>query len=93
MTAWTVLALVNASTDFLKKHGSSSPRLDAELLLARVLGVTRLRLYITHDMPVGEPERDAYRTLLRRRAAGEPVAYLLGERSSVVTYSKWIGAS
>lgn len=80
MTEWTVMALIGASTDHLKKHGSTSPRLDAELLLARVLNVTRLRLYLMHDMPVDEGQRVPFRELIRRRAKGEPVAYLLGER-------------
>jgi len=80
VTAWTALSLLSASTDHLRKFGSESPRLDAELLLARVLGVTRLRLYMMHDMPVDDAQRSALRDLVARRAKGEPVAYLLGER-------------
>ncbi len=80
MTEWTVMTVLSASTDHLRKHGSASPRLDAELLLARVLGVTRLRLYLMHDMPMETAQRDVHREFIRRRAKGEPVAYLLGER-------------
>lgn len=46
-----------------------------------MLGLERLRLYTEHDRPLTTAERDAYRELLRRRAAGEPVAYILGERA------------
>ncbi|MCO5165566.1 MAG: peptide chain release factor N(5)-glutamine methyltransferase [Planctomycetes bacterium] len=56
-------------------------RLDAELLLARVLEVRRLDLYLDHDRPLDEAERGRFRALMRRRGEGrEPVAYLLGER-------------
>jgi release factor glutamine methyltransferase len=59
---------------------SSSPRLDAELLLAQVLGVERARLAALDERPLGAGEDAAYAALLARRAAGEPVAYLLGRR-------------
>jgi release factor glutamine methyltransferase len=57
-----------------------SPRLDAELLLAHVLGVARGRLAALDDRPLAAAEHDAFAALLARRAAGEPVAYLLGRR-------------
>ena len=56
---------------------SDSPRLDAELLLAHALGVSRERLLL--DPPAQSP--DAFEPLLRRREAGEPVAYILGKRA------------
>lgn len=75
---WTLLPLVQASADYLARQGSESPRLDAELLLCRVLGVDRVRLYLDFDRPMEDVELDDYRELVRRRAAGEPVAYLTG---------------
>jgi release factor glutamine methyltransferase len=59
---------------------SGSPRLDAELLLAQVLGVERARLAALDERPLAAGEDAAYAALLARRAAGEPVAYLLGRR-------------
>jgi release factor glutamine methyltransferase len=59
---------------------SSSPRLDAEVLLAHCLGVDRVGLYVDYDKPLTEEERGRFRALVRRRLAGEPVAYLVGER-------------
>lgn len=56
--------------------GVPSPRLDAEVLLAHLLGRDRAWLLAHPEAPVGQP--DAYRTLVGRRAAGEPVAYLRG---------------
>lgn len=59
---------------------SPSPRLDAEVLLAHVLGVTRTYLYTWPDKTVAPAQMLAFETLLARRAAGEPVAYLTGTR-------------
>ncbi len=75
---WTVLSILNWTTDFFAKHGVDSPRLDAELLLARVLEVERIQLYVQYDRPLGGGERDRFRALVKRRAAGEPVQYILG---------------
>ena len=57
-----------------------SPRLDGELLLSRVLGLERIQLYTQFDRPLSENELKEYKTLLQRRAAREPLAYILGER-------------
>jgi release factor glutamine methyltransferase len=54
-------------------------RLDAELILGQVLGLTRLELYLDHDRPLTEGERAAARELVRRRGRREPLAYVLGE--------------
>jgi release factor glutamine methyltransferase len=59
---------------------SDSPRLDAEVLLRHVLGVTRAALYASPERPLSAAQEASYRPLLRRRAAGEPVAYLTGHR-------------
>ena len=76
----TLIEVLRLSTDYLAQHGSGSPRLDAELLLAHALGVRRLDLYLLHDRPLREPELGAARELVRRRASGEPVAYITGVR-------------
>lgn len=65
---------------YLDRHRVGTPRLDAEVLLAHVLGITRLELYARLDQPLSRPEVDAYREALRRRAAREPVAYITGRR-------------
>jgi release factor glutamine methyltransferase len=58
---------------------SDTARLDAELLLAHALGVSRIELYTEHDRPLSSDELDAYRRLVARRSRHEPVAYILGE--------------
>src|SRR5947209_1244912 len=78
---WTVLDAVRSAAENLERYGASpSARLDAELLLAHVLRKDRMALYIEHDRPLDAREREGYRALLLRRRAGEPVAYIRGER-------------
>lgn len=60
--------------------GSDSPRLDAELLLAHVLGKSRSYLFTWPQKELSEPEIECFSALLARRQRGEPVAYLLGEQ-------------
>lgn len=59
---------------------SASPRLDAELLLAHVLGKPRSFLMTWPEHQPSPAQQEAFESLLARRRAGEPVAYLLGYR-------------
>jgi release factor glutamine methyltransferase len=77
---WTIGRLLTWTTDYLKKRGAESPRLDAEVLLAHVLGWERVALYTHYEEEVGDRPRSAYRDLVRRRAEGMPVAYLVGRK-------------
>ena len=77
---WTILHLLNWTTDYLAKHGAETPRLDAEILLADARGCERIELYTAFAEEVNEPVRTAFRELVRRRALGTPVAYLVGHR-------------
>ena len=78
--AWTTLAVLTWTQQKFAERGIGSARLDAEVLLAKVLGTTRVALYTGFDKPLHEKELAAYRELIRRRLAGEPVAYLVGEQ-------------
>lgn len=75
----TVADAVKASTEFLAGKGVPSPRVDAEHLVAKALGMTRLDLYLQYDRPLSEEETAACRELVRRRGTREPLAYILGE--------------
>jgi release factor glutamine methyltransferase len=77
---WTVGRLLTWTTDWLTTKGSESARLDAEVLLAFVRGCPRIALYTAFDVPVNEEERARFRSLVKRRGEGEPVAYLVGSR-------------
>jgi release factor glutamine methyltransferase len=78
---WTVLRTMLWSAGYLEEKGVESPRLDAEHILAHVLGVGRLAMYLQHDRPLTTAELDAFRPLLKRRAKREPLQYVLGRQS------------
>ncbi len=76
---WTILPLLRTTSEFLAERGVAEARLSAEHLLAEILGCRRLDLYLRYDRPVSETELAAYRAAVRRRLAGEPVAYITGK--------------
>ena len=76
----TLLEYLQLTTTFLAAKGIEGARLDAELLLAEVLGMTRTQLFVNFEQPLGAAEVARYRDLVRRRAAREPVAYITGRR-------------
>jgi len=78
--SWTVLEILRTTTEFLLGRGIEGARLDAEVLLAHVLAVSRISLYACHDRPLSTDEVDAYREAVRRRVDREPVAYIVGEK-------------
>jgi release factor glutamine methyltransferase len=75
----TVGEVLRRATEYLAGKGVESPRLDSEHLLGKALGLTRVQLYMEHDRPLSEAERDAFREPVRRRGEREPLAYVLGE--------------
>jgi release factor glutamine methyltransferase len=77
---WTILAAVEWTAEYFKRHQIETARLDAELLLAHVLGVERPQLYINFDQPLQQQEKDAFKRLIKRRAKREPIAYITGRK-------------
>ena len=78
MDRWTIGTLLETAAGYLHEKGSTSPRLDAELLLAETLGLERIGLYLEFDRPLAAEEITRFRSLVARRAGHEPVAYILG---------------
>ena len=77
---WTVRRILEWTIPHLKSNGSESPRLDAEILLAHARGCPRIQLYTNYDEPLTDTQRATMRDLVKRRAAAEPVAYLVEHR-------------
>jgi release factor glutamine methyltransferase len=77
---WTIGRLLQWTADYLKQHGSESPRLEAEVLLAHARKCQRIELYTSFADPADDELRTRFRELVRRRAEGMPVAYLVGHR-------------
>lgn len=73
-----VLEAIELSAEYLKKKGIEEARLNAELLLADILGMKRLNLYLNFDRPLTEKEKQLYREYLVRRSNFEPLQYILG---------------
>jgi release factor glutamine methyltransferase len=74
----TVLEVLRSSTEYLKNHNIDNPRLNAEHLLAHVLGRTRMELYLEFEHTLKEAELAPLREVVRRRGQGEPLQHLLG---------------
>jgi release factor glutamine methyltransferase len=77
----TILEVIQRSADYLGKHGVDSPRLQAELLLAHLLGMPQMRLYLEFERMLGEPELTALWELVKRRGRREPLQHLVGSVS------------
>lgn len=76
----TVKITLQEAVACLREHRISEPRLDAEVLLAHVLGIDRLQLFVEPDKIVPATELASFRGIISERAAGRPVAYLTGQR-------------
>ncbi len=76
----TIAAALQRATHALRDSGCAEPCLDAELLLAHVLRSDRRHLYAHSDARLAPAQQAAFDALVRRRAAREPLAYIIGQR-------------
>lgn len=78
---WTIAKVLDWTKQYFADKGLENPRLDAEILLCSVLQCQRITLYVHFDQPLEEHELAQYRGYVARRAAAEPLAYILGSRA------------
>lgn len=71
--------LVNTE-EYFQKNGIESARLDAEVLLAELLDMERIKLYVNFDYPLTDQEISQYREMIKKRARHIPVAYIIGHK-------------
>lgn len=76
----TLLDYITVTTKFFAAKGIDNARLDAELLLAHVLGITRTQAYTSFERLLALDEVNRFREVVRRRATREPVAFITGSR-------------
>ncbi len=77
----TVLEAIQKSTEFLVKKNVESPRLQAELLLAHLLKMPRMKLYLNFDRALSSAETDLLREHIKRRGQREPLQHIVGSTS------------
>src|SRR5882672_443038 len=74
----TVLEAIKKTAEFFENKGVDSPRLQAELLLAHVLKLPRMKLYLNFERALTSGEVDAFREMVRRRGLREPLQHIVG---------------
>jgi release factor glutamine methyltransferase len=77
---WTVLKVIQWTAGHFQKKELENPRLEAEVLLAHLLGIDRMGLYLNYDRSLTDEERRVYREMIQRRMGGEPLAYIVGSK-------------
>lgn len=75
---WTVRKTLEWTAAFFTRKGIDAPRLSAELLLAHVLAIPRIKLYTDYERELADAERQQLRELVTRAGEHEPIAYLTG---------------
>lgn len=74
----TLIEILKKTENYFCDKGIENPRLNAELIIARALGMKRLELYLSFDRPLTASELDLLRPLVKRRASREPIQYIEG---------------
>lgn len=77
---WTILKLIQWTTQYFGRKGMAQPRTDAEVLLAHVLKTERIQLYLRYDQPLQPKELAEFRDVVRRRGVHEPLQYITGRQ-------------
>ena len=72
--------MLTAAEGYLRERDVEVPRLSVEWMFASVLGVSRLEVYMAHDRPLADAEKQRMREMVSRRGRGEPLAYILGDQ-------------
>ena len=80
-TVWTVNRILQWTQQYFAGKGLENPRLDAEVLLCDVLGCRRIDLFMRLQQELSREELQQYREYVLRRAAWEPLAYIIGRKA------------
>ena len=75
---WTVGEIKERTEAYFRRHGVPDPRLDTDILVARVMGLRRLDLYLDLNRPLSEKHLSDLRPMVKRRAGREPLQHILG---------------
>ncbi len=75
---WTVMSMIEWTTDYFREKKIPDPRLSIEWILAEILGIRRLDLYLQFDRPLSSDELNLIRPMVKRRSTFEPLQYITG---------------
>lgn len=75
----TLLEFIQVSTSFLESKEIESARLNVQLMLCHILGLSQIQLYTNYDYELSEKEKSKLREFLKRRSLKEPLQYVLGK--------------
>jgi len=76
---WTLLELLNTTTQYFTEKNIDNPRLNAEELLGKVLNLKRVQLYVAFERPLTDKEVYNFRELVKRRIQHEPLQHIIGQ--------------
>ncbi|HES58909.1 MAG: peptide chain release factor N(5)-glutamine methyltransferase [Calditrichaceae bacterium] len=76
---WTLLELLNTTTQYFTDKNIDNPRLNAEELLGKILNLNRVQLYVAFERPLTDKEVSNFRELVKRRIQREPLQHILGQ--------------
>ena len=76
----TIMEAANISSEFLREKKIPSYRLDAEIIVAKILNIKRMDIYLLHDRPISDPEWKKILALIEQRGEFFPTAYITGEK-------------
>ncbi|MEJ2544119.1 MAG: peptide chain release factor N(5)-glutamine methyltransferase [Calditrichaceae bacterium] len=77
--SWTLLDILNTTTEYFTEKNIDNPRLNAEELLGKVLGLKRVQLYVAFERPLTDEEVFKFRELVKRRIQHEPLQHIIGQ--------------
>jgi release factor glutamine methyltransferase len=75
---WRIIDVLKWSKDYLRDKQVESPQIETEWILREVLGLSRLEIYLRHERPLSTTELARIKALLLKRAASQPIQYVLG---------------
>ena len=80
MSKNSISFLLQKAIDFLNKKKISQARLDAELILADILRISRIKLYVQYEQELTEEQKNEYRDKIIERSKNKPTAYIIGKK-------------
>ncbi len=76
---WNLLEILNTTTQYFTEKNIDNPRLNAEELLGKALGLSRVQLYVSFERPLTEKEVSTFKEMVKRRIQHEPLQQIIGQ--------------